>query len=212
MNKTEKKKKLKRVILITVFTFAGIGFIYLILLGVSELLLKDDNNSEQSGEISFFTPDYSENIYENENYMSKNRNIYYLQYGSGEPITEENFDSMPLSARFFYEYFEGVKNGNYVNHSSFFTEKYQKNNTLSETFTMQKIYDIEVDLFEKRFEEEGNDRITVETYIVEYKIMENNGTFRNDVGSNTLKPLVYTLHIKGEKVLIDSISEKKTKS
>lgn len=58
---------------------------------------------------------------------------------------------------------------------------------------MQKIYDIRVDLNDKKSAEVDGKQTTLYCYMVSYKIMNNNGTFRGDVGSDTAKPLYFEI-------------------
>ena len=63
------------------------------------------------------------------------------------------------------------------------------------------LYDIEI-------EKLGEDKTESETryrYDVSYKIFRNNGTFRNDIGSDASKTLYFELTKSGGKVLIDKI-------
>ena len=60
---------------------------------------------------------------------------------------------------------------------------------MSDEFTAQKIYDIHVTLDDRIYDEET--RSYKEYFKVEYKIMENNGTYRADVSSNQSVPLEF---------------------
>jgi hypothetical protein len=201
--KKDKKKKLKKITLILIAVLLFVGLLWLILYGITALL---SGGREESADTSFFEPDYEENILEDQLYLSKNRMVYYLEYGSGEVVTSDNINNLPDCARFFDTYFKTVINGDYNKYRTFFTDNYIKENVLPERFTMQRIYDIEVDLFDKRQDAD----IVIETFVVRYKIMFNNGTFRSDVGSNVIKPLVFELYRTGDSVLINAIKEKKT--
>ena len=44
-------------------------------------------------------------------------------------------------------------------------------------------------------------------YMVEYMIYRNNGTFRDDMGSDAILPLLFTLNREGESLKIDSIQK-----
>jgi hypothetical protein len=121
-------------------------------------------------------------------------------------ITEQNLNSMPDSAQFFYKYFNTVISGNYTEYKAFFTQDYLKRNTIPDKFTKQKIYDIEVNLYDRQNIEENGKSIIVDTFIVKYKIKDNNGTFRNDVGSNATVPLAFQLYKQNDVVLINNIS------
>ncbi|HBR30894.1 MAG: hypothetical protein PHD46_02150 [Eubacteriales bacterium] len=203
-----KKKELLRTLKIIFFVFAAIGLICLLLYVVSILFLADTGD-EVSNEFSFYVADYEENIFEDEVYLSKIRNVYYLEYGSGDMITESNIGALSNNAKFFDSYFDIVINGEYGSYKNFFTKKYLEKNKIPEKFTMQKLYDISVDLYDKKTITEDNNSIMSYTFIVRYKIFENNGTFRSDVGSNMIRPLVFMLYETKDGILINDIYYKK---
>jgi hypothetical protein len=69
---------------------------------------------------------------------------------------------------------------------------------LPESFTMQMIYNIRIAPY---YSEETGEN----TYLVEYRILKNNGTFRNDIGSKVSRPMLYTLRDVGGEYFIESI-------
>ena len=200
------KRKLKKAFFIVLSVFAALCALLLVAYAVLQYLKDDEDNGALPSEY-FITPDYSEDISKDIVYQSKLRYVYYLEYGTGEMVTEANVDSMPDSAQFFYRYFDCVISGNYEEYKSFFTQDYLKHNTIPDKFTKQKIYDIEVNLVNRENIEKDGVNIIVDTFIVKYKIMDNNGTFRNDVGSNTTVPLVFQLYKQNNSVLINSIGK-----
>jgi hypothetical protein len=200
-----KKRKLKKAILIIAVVFAALLVLLLISYGVLELIKGSGDVSALTSD-HFYSADYNEDITKDEVYQSKMRGVSYLEYGTGEMITEENLESMPDSAKFFYEYFNCVISGDYTGYKSFFTQDYLEDNRIPDKFTKQKIYDIEVNLYSRQNIEQDGKSIIVDTFIVKYKIYENNGTFRNDVGSNTIVPLVFQLYKQNGSVLINNIS------
>lgn len=207
--KKTKKKKLKKVTLIVITVFAALCALLLILYGVLSYLKGGDDYALPADQ--FFPADYSEDITKDQQYQAKVRSVYYLEFGTGELITEENLGSLPDSAKFFYDYFNCVISGNYTDYKGFFTQDYLKRNKIPDKFTKQKIYDIEVNLYDRQNIEQDGKSIIVDTFIVKYKIMRNNGTFRNDVGSNTIVPLVFQLYKQNNNVYINNISHINTK-
>lgn len=204
-----KKKKLFKILKICLIILGATGLIWLILYAISVFFLGTPQE-DVSSDISFYEADYNENIFEDVVYQAKVKDLYYFDGGDGEVITDENIDEFSSSAKFMVSYFDTVINGDYGAYKNLFTESFFENYTIPEMFTMQKLYDISVELYDKQLITEDNTEIIVETFIVRYKIMENNGTFRSDVGSNTIKPLVFELYIVGDSVLINKIYFKKT--
>lgn len=69
---------------------------------------------------------------------------------SGELIDEGAYESYGEQAVFFRKYFDCVINGRYEEYPELFTDGFFKRYTIPERFTMQKIYDIRVDLTDKK--------------------------------------------------------------
>lgn len=75
---------------------------------------------------------------------------------------------------------------------------------------MQKIYDAEIEYRSKDILNKGKpDQITRFEYVVRYKIMDNNGTFRSDVGSDAAVPEIFEvlLYDSTDEILINSITK-----
>lgn len=149
------------------------------------------------GEEYFHTPDWNENIFDNQEYLSKDRSIYYTSNNVTLLLEDDDdFESAGQIALFFREYFDAVINGDHEKYNSLLTELYKKEYGEKKPFTMQKIYDIEViDLNCVNYINEGKaNQITVYEFDVAYRIMENNGTFKNNITSDDKRPLRYFLY------------------
>ena len=70
------------------------------------------------------------------------------------------------------------------------------------SFTQQMIYDIEIEKLSVSESEKG----ILYAYNVAYKIYRNNGTFRNDIGSDGAKTLYFELLESNGSILIDRIT------
>ncbi len=149
------------------------------------------------GEEYLYEPDWKENIFEDERYLGKDRNISYTENNyTLTLITDADFQSKGPVALFFREYFNAVINGDHEAYNSMLTNAYIKEYGKKEPFTMQKLYDIMVtDLGLTQYLNEGEpNQITVYQFNVEYRIMENNGTFRNNLMSDDKRPVRYVLY------------------
>ena len=57
---------------------------------------------------------------------------------------------------------------------------------------MQKLFDIKVELLNETSEQTDEGKIVHGVFVVRYKILENNGTFRKDIGDDaTYIPLIF---------------------
>lgn len=137
----------------------------------------------------FAAADYNEDIYADEEYMQKDHSIAYKNGPDTYYITDGDFSSYGATVKFFGRYFDTVINGRYKEYDAYFTDFYFENQKNKERFTPQKLYDIKIELIGSTTD---ND-VTTYNYYVEFKIVKNNGTFRNDIGSNSSRRIIYEL-------------------
>ncbi len=213
-DKASAKKRLNKILKIILIAFLSLG----LLCGVLALVLKyvfppvvpfgyDDSY--------FFTPDYNKNIFEDQRYMSLNRNIFYNDFGYERVINNDNADNLPGSARFLYDYINCIIEGKSDEYASYFSQEYVKNNEslvskgltipIYSTFTMQGLYDIKINTVSREDDTDG-DGVFVERYEISYKIFENNGTFRRDILPSEPRTLVYTLYTNKSITKINNIT------
>lgn len=208
----DKKAKARKLIIIVTVVFGGLALLMYSMTVILDFLKNNPGGSKDTNsevEITFFPPDYSENIFEDVIYTSYDRNVTYVSGGYGISLTENILDDYDITARFFYNYFNNVINGNYEGYPSYFTAEYIAKKLLPEKFTMQKIYDIEVSLY-SRERTNAAPIIYLDTFEVRYKIRGNNGTFRSDVESDTIRPIVFELIVEQDNVKINDIYPIKT--
>jgi len=158
-------------------------------------------------DLTFAEADYSRDILADPFYLRYNRDIMYTEYGYGEPVTAENCNTLGDWAEFFYNYFNTVIKGDYNKYPEYFTDAYLKTHDLPERFTMQRIYDINVELFSRDGIEYNGADAVCSRYIVSYRIQYNNGTFRADISGEDLRPLLFTLIEDDGGILINSITQ-----
>ncbi len=134
-------------------------------------------------------------------YLDLDRNIYYTKGAETIALAEKDMASYSDDVKFFVNYFDLAIKGNYDAYNSLFTENYYKSNEEYFSFTQQMIYDMHIEKLG-----EGTERgLNAYYFNVSYKIHRNNGTFRNDIGSDGYKTLHFTLVKENDKILIDSI-------
>lgn len=209
----DEKKKSKKRILITV-----IAVIFLILsalliiysaLGISEYIITKKNFAKepQAQNGVFEKIDFSRDVTADETYLGKNRYISYTNETGAvtENIVDGNYEKYGEDIVFFAEYFDYLISGDYNTFDTLFTKSYFKNHPHTDTefgFTKQGIYDIHIS-YAKEYTESNTE---YSIYEVVYKIYENDGTFRRDIGSGESRPQYITLaHINGE-IYISDIS------
>ena len=157
----------------------------------------------------FYEADYSKDIFLDEAYMSLDHSIMYMEYDTGMTLTEENHTTAGVASEFFYEYFDAIIKGDADRYRGMLTENYIDDFEPPAEFTMQMLYDIEVNRVQTSWSEEYNGKtVTVYNYAVKYKIFENNGTFRNDIASNQSATQYYELYSYDGKFYLNSYTNK----
>lgn len=216
INDTETDKKSKKKTKTAILS----AFIVLCVLGaVSFVLLycipeKDVNpmfDSEKQEEIIgmygstqsyiYYPIDHNLQVMNEREYLDLDRNIYYTKGAETIALTEADFENQTADVQFFKKYFDLAIMGEYEAYNSLFTDNYYDSNEPYYSFTQQMIYDIKIEKLG-----EGTIRgMDSYSYNVSYKIHKNNGTFRNDIGSDGSKTLNFTLVDQAGAILIDSI-------
>ena len=193
MDKNNRQNKMRKALLIVGIVTAVLLALLLCVQLISQALIEKVDTYVRLDGIRFAQADYEYNIFDDVLYNAKEHDIYYSEYGSGELIENGAYEQYGDQAVFFRKYFDCVINGRYDEYPKLFTDDFFKTHTIPERFTMQKIYDIRVDLNDKKSAEVDGKQTTLYCYMVSYKIMNNNGTFRGDVGSDTAKPLYFEI-------------------
>ena len=198
-----KKKNKKKGIIIGIAAVAIVGIVSGVLLmlepwakeQISESLGMYGSNKSYGN----YEADYDLDVTTVKEYMELDRNIYFMQNGEKYFITDS--PEMTADKEFFINYFDCTINGRYKEYNDLFTDNYYKKNDPYVRFTPQMIYDITVEKLSENYE---NGK-TVYKYNVSYRIYRNNGTFRNDIGSDGSKTLLFTLVGENNQVKIDAI-------
>ncbi len=202
MSNSKEKQRLLKLLKITGAVFGAMLLVLGVFYLVSLLMAKDkvDYTEKQEG-IYYFSVDYEENILEDLVYAAKNRNIMFTDHlGNGELLTAELAEEKNDKA-LMYNYFKALMEGDATLHEALLSTNYKKHFYVHKSFTPQKVYDIDV-----RFLTGGTENgVYTDKYQVAYKIYENNGTYRADVGSGVAKLMVFELVKEDGAVKINSI-------
>ncbi len=208
-SKTKKSKKVAIVCILLVICLLGAGGWY-ILYGNPNLLSQTFQDIRQhivgmygSQQSYIYYPiDYDLDITTVKGYMELDRDIHYKNGAETVMITNANLDFYGPDVQFFKRYFDYAINGDYAAYNQLFTEHYYETSEPYYSFTQQMIYDIEIEKLSVSESEKG----VLYAYNVAYKIYRNNGTFRNDIGSDGAKTLYFELLESNGSILIDRIT------
>lgn len=153
-------------------------------------------------DMKFYHPDWETNIFEYEPWLEKNRHITYKEGGMSTVIADDGYGEYGIEVEFMALYFKALMNGDADALCGFYSDGYLEANGRFDKFTMQKVYDIVLERIDVK-DDAGN---STYIYKVSYKILENDGTFRDDVLSDGVRPQYYTIVDDGVELKITAVS------
>ena len=201
-------KKQKKTILIVFFCLVGFVALYCLLSMVDwqAIFKKDDGSKPQN--IYFYKEELSDNLYADEEYMKLDRSVNFKKESTGwsDTITEEDLTSYNEAVNLIYSLVEYSIMGNVEAYNGCFSPIYYSQAAPKERFTKQKLYNITItEISVKTQTDKNGESYTEYHYKLEYMIRHNNGSLRNDVGSDGIKPLYLYLSDRSGEVLIDTL-------
>ncbi len=197
MDAKQQKQQKKKKMLIGILVVTLLGAVSAILLAnpqIFEVRHKSDKPtsmySDKLYSYVFYPTDYDLDPTQDERYMQYDRYVYYKLGNVSQAILEGEEDDYGPAVRFFTEYFQTVIAGDTETYNTYFTDNYYKDNTPYDKFAPQMLYDIEVEQLSETTHDNGT---TDWAFNVTYKIHRNDGTFRNDLDSDSSKTLYFEL-------------------
>ena len=208
-NRKKTNSSAKRKLIVIIFAILGV---MIVLIGISFIIDAVDKKESDETEIdyNFYPVDYEENIFDDPKYVELTTGQFIMYTDSTTNvslgITQDNAKEQGSEVKFLVDMIYDIIYGDAEAYNSRFSSKYYETHLPKENFTMQKIYDVRITFVSKSDEMENNDDYTKSQYCVEYKIYENNGSFRRDIGSGSKKQY-FTLNTYSDgTILIDNIS------
>ena len=194
----QRKKKILKGVLI----FSAVVIVLYIVMSFFDpetlFLRREDQNQDAQQDISFYPIDDPLNTPDNEEYLQYDSRMFYHNPFEGvtysiepETLEQENEDIV-----FFYRYFEAIRMGNTHAYADMFASDYREE--IASDFTPQLLYDITV------YPQTESGEIV--SYRLEYRIFRNNGSFRDDVGSDTIRSQQVVLTKEGGHLKIARVS------
>lgn len=205
----ESTKRLKRRMMIiigclVIFTVVAIPLISY-LDSLENRNQEEEVETRKSSTIIFYEPDWELDIHKEPGYLAKDRTVYYCdaQYGFTEALDDKNRQDFGPAVIVLCEMIERIIAGDADGYNKLFSSNYYENHDPEPPFTMQQIYDIKLT---KVKETEMSAGYTQYEFEVEYRIRQNNGTFRTDIGDDESRKQYFVLSNSTSKdVLIDQI-------
>ena len=206
----QSKKSFKKKLIIVLAALAALLLImYLLTLILPQILnnIKEDGEEEGTADFNFYTPDYSENIYEDEEYLGMIKNGI-ITYDNGTnsivSIDVENASEHGDAVKLLTDYLYSIIDGDVTEYNSYFSDRYYQSKDPKDRFTMQEIYNATITYYSVESVSEDGQNYTKYIYKLKYYIYENNGTFRADIGEDAKTQYVVITDREG-KLLIDAI-------
>jgi hypothetical protein len=218
MKKTRTKAQRKKTAAVIIAAACGLCIVGLFFLNTGDLTFdfstlfntKETTQVVYSGDgnhrISLYEPDWESNIFENREYLEKNRYITYVEGGMAITIVDGDYESFGEPVEMFAGYIDALTHGDAEAVNSYYADSYFKTHEPLEAITMQKLYNIKVEFISKNdINDPAKGIITRYFYKLTYMIMENDGTFRNDLISDAEKPQFYELIDDGTSIKIVNV-------
>lgn len=199
----QKQKKIIVIVIAAMLVFSLAALTVLNYVDFDSLLAPRDGHKTP---IVFYPPNYEENIFENEEYLEKNRYIKYTEGPVSVLIVDGDYAQYGEAVALLARYLDAIISGDAETYASFFSESYKKSVALPDKFTMQKLYDIEIKKLSAAEGEDAQGTYRRYVYRVSYMIMRNDGTFRTDLGSDAIRPQEITVTERDGALLITGVA------
>ena len=205
----ESTRKLKRRMIAVIICLAVFAVIAIPLISYLDNLEKQQSveelESKKESTIIFYEPEWELDIMKEPAYLALDRTVYYsdTQYGITVALDQKNINNYGPAVEVLNRMIQYIINGDADGYNLLLSENYLENNDFEAPFTMQQLYDIKLSKIQ---ETNVDGRYMQYEFEVEYRIRNNNGTFRTDIGSHEIKKQYIILSDStSNDVLIDQI-------
>lgn len=212
-NNIPKKTKNKKRALIFIFAMLGLLALLLLLNYLPDMISSDDTPAQTAAPAKtyppewFVTPDYDADLDDDADYQKIDRHLHY-KVGNETFMIDGDAETYGALCVFWDSYFKAAIGGDETKLASMHTDAYIKKFGEFGQIAPQKICDISVEQVSRAELTDGEYVGCFRSFfLVSYKIIDNNGTFRNDfIDDNVSVPLLYELIEDGDSVKINNYS------
>jgi hypothetical protein len=205
----ESTRKLKHRMIIVIICLAVFTVIAIPLISFLDNLEKqqsvDELESKKESTIIFFEPNWELDIMKDPAYLALDRTVYYndVQYGITVALDQKNVNKYGPAVEVLNQMIQFIIAGDADGYNQLLSVNYLENNDFEPPFTMQQLYDIRISKVQETI---VNGEYTQYEFELEYRIRNNDGTFRTDIGSDESKrQYVILSNSTSNDVLIDQI-------
>ncbi len=143
--------------------------------------------TSSGGQYIFHPANFEEDIFADAVYMDYNRDITFSNGSVAILLDEAEYHTYDEDIAFLASYIHAIIHGDTEAYNACFSKEYYTQNQPHHEFTMQKLYNIVLTRTEKQIMDVDGNEYTICGYNVEYMIRHNNGTFRNDLDSDSIR-------------------------
>ena len=186
--------------------FLSIGIFAFVLIFFAIYVLGGEKNTPNAPEYDFIfhEVDFSTDILSDPDYLALDRSISFKQ-GNQTITIDRTFRSENGTVEFMLDYLDCIISGDYKSYGEFFSKLYFETEKIPEIFTMQRIYEITIEFLGETPTVESNKNYTEYRLSLDYKINRNDGTLRNDMGSDCFRTQYFLITNREGELKIDTI-------
>lgn len=183
------QKMRKKLFLILCAVLAAMVLLVALIGGLS-LLFPNESDTQTPGNGNTqirFDPPFRGDIFEYEAYLSLDPEVirYISESGLGLSITEDGDRSFDDAVWYLCDFLDIMKHGDTEAYNACFNDNYFASHSPQAPFSQQMIYEAEISLVSTASASNGD---TLKTYKLMYKLLQNDGSLRTDVGRNFASP------------------------
>ena len=212
LQNTSKRSRMKKKIIIVIISILALMALMFISIFVLSSILDKISGKDEEYNFNFYEADYNENIFEDREYMSLIENGY-ISYCDMDNVTlgidKDDAHKYGQDVEFIVAYIQYMINGDVDKYNGCYSDLYYEEEDPKEKFTMQKIYDVLIKKISEETVSDSSGSYTKYIFSLNYKILKNNGTLRNDFLTGSRTQYIYITNREGE-LKIDGVTVLKT--
>ena len=189
---------------IVIFLTIGLAVFILTFFAIYLLGKENTNNRVPKYDFIFHEVDFDTDILSDPEYLALDRSVS-LKLGNQTVTIDDGYRSENGTIEFMLKYLDCIVAGDYNSYKNFFSKLYFETENVPEIFTMQRVYEITVEYISETAVTESNKNYTEYRLSLDYKINRNNGTLRNDMGSDCIRTQYFLITDREGSLMIDTI-------
>lgn len=184
-NIAAQNKKMRKKLLIALIVTVSVAVILVSVLLIVKAL--QEKNNAFSLPDSYFYPTHQGDIFEYDDYLQKRPDvIFFCEDPDGIGRTTDNLEDFPREALYLRDFLQIMMRADIDAYNNCFNEIYYKKHEKQAAFSQQMIYGAEIRFAATETAANGE---KTSTYYLFYKLYQNDGSLRRDVGSDAIVPM-----------------------